>query len=168
MTVKRTANMLGALALALADQMKQATEARLGQGGETPAALATLGHEPGLSVDMLRRILGLTHSGGVRLVDRLAADGLVEKRHGQDGRTLALHLTKEGMALRSAVLLDRAKPIEAALQNLPALDLESLSRILEKLLYALCGSELQAYAICRLCDDLACENCPVERACDDA
>src|SRR5258705_4199176 len=53
MTRKRTANLLGALALGLGDQMKQATEQRLGQGGETSAALTTIGHVPGLSLDML-------------------------------------------------------------------------------------------------------------------
>jgi DNA-binding MarR family transcriptional regulator len=165
MTMKRTANLLGALALALADQMRAAAEQRTGQGGETPAALATVGHEPGLSLDMLRRILGITHSGGVRLVDRLEKEGLIERRSGMDGRTLALHLTDEGSKLRRELIGVRTKPLEAALSKLPPQDVQALDCILEKLLYELCQSELQAYSICRLCDDAACENCPIERAC---
>ncbi len=168
MTLKRTANLLGALALRLGDQMKTAAEQRLGQGGETPAALTTVGHVPGLSVDMLRRILGLTHSGGVRLVDRLTAEGLVERRNGEDGRTRALHLTAEGARLRRALIHDRTQPLEAALSKLPKRDLQRFDDILQKLLYHLYQDEIQGYSICRLCDDAACEDCPIERAFGDA
>ncbi|MGA7326553.1 MAG: MarR family winged helix-turn-helix transcriptional regulator [Rhodomicrobium sp.] len=168
MTIKRTANLLGAIALGLGDQMKAAAEQRLGQGGETPAALTTIGHVPGLSVDMLRRILGLTHSGSVRLVDRLTSEGLVERRNGQDGRTLALYLTTQGARLRRELIKDRTKPLEAVLSKLPGRDLQRFDDILEKLLYQLCQDKIQAYSICRLCDDAACEDCPIERACDNA
>jgi MarR family transcriptional repressor of emrRAB len=168
MTNRRTANLLGALALALGDQMRLAAERRLGRGGETPAALATIGHEPGLSVDMLRQILGLTHSGGVRLVDRLTAEGLVERRPGADGRTLALYLTEKGSNLRCALIEDRTKPLEKALLKLPDGDLRLLDRVLDRLLYELCEGEVHAYSICRLCDDSACEDCPIGRACADS
>src|SRR5262245_8749296 len=138
MTTKRTANLLGALALTCVDQMKTAAERRLGQGGETPAALTTIGHVPGLSVDTLRRIVGLTHSGAVRLLGRLTSEGLVERRNGQDGRTLALHLTAEGARLRRELIKDRTKPLEAALSKLPRHDLRRFDDILQKLLYQLC------------------------------
>ncbi len=163
-TLKRTANLLGALALELGDRMKAASKERLGQGGETPAALTTIGHAPGLSVDTLSRILGLTHSGGVRLLDRLTSEGLVERRPGQDGRTLALHLTEKGTRLRRELIDCRTAPVEAALAKLSARDLQRLHAIVDKLLFTMCEGEIHAYSICRLCDDAACDNCPIERA----
>ena len=46
----------------------------------TPAALCVIGHEPGLSIDFLARVLGMSHPGTVRLVDRLETDGLIKRR----------------------------------------------------------------------------------------
>ena len=47
--------------------------------GAEPAALVTLAHYPGQSVTTLGQTLSLTHSGAVRLADRLEADGLVRR-----------------------------------------------------------------------------------------
>ena len=55
-------------------------------------------------MDDLRNVLGLTPSGAVRLVDRLAADGYVERRAGADGRSLALRLTPAGSRVARRVL----------------------------------------------------------------
>jgi hypothetical protein len=44
-----------------------------------PAALIHLSKHPGESIDGLRTPLGLTHSGGVRLVDRRAREGYVAR-----------------------------------------------------------------------------------------
>ncbi|HET9059960.1 MAG TPA: MarR family transcriptional regulator, partial [Acidimicrobiales bacterium] len=73
-------NALGALGLVLADQMASAVEAVAPLGPSAPSALVAL-HEflDGGSVTQLSSVLGLTHSGAVRLVDRLAAEGLVER-----------------------------------------------------------------------------------------
>src|SRR6266567_3796170 len=70
----RAANLLGALALAVCDRLHEATE-HLDDGlaASEPAALVTLAHYPGQSILALGRTLGLTHSGAVRLADRLAA-----------------------------------------------------------------------------------------------
>ena len=43
------------------------------------AALVTIGNHPGESVEALRHALGLTHSGAVRLLNGLEAEGLVER-----------------------------------------------------------------------------------------
>jgi MarR family transcriptional regulator, negative regulator of the multidrug operon emrRAB len=76
-----------------------------GHGASGPAALVALdGEAGGGSIDALRRILGITHSGTVRLVDRLAGAGLVERRVGADARAVALHLTPQGRRLARRVL----------------------------------------------------------------
>ena len=56
-------------------------------------------------------ILRLLGPGAVRLVDRLVADGLVERSKGRDNRAIALYLTDAGMALRQDVLKGRLAAI---------------------------------------------------------
>ncbi len=53
-------------------------------------AIVVIGYGLGPSNDQLRRILGLSNPGAVRLVNRLVADGLVERREGRDRRAVAL------------------------------------------------------------------------------
>src|SRR4051795_5960120 len=93
----RTANLLGALALAVCDRIRDVTEQQAdGLARPEPAALVSLAHYPGQPVGAVGRTLGLTHSGAVRLADRLEAAGLVRRTSAGPGRTLALHLTAGG------------------------------------------------------------------------
>jgi MarR family transcriptional regulator, negative regulator of the multidrug operon emrRAB len=97
MTHAHEVNALGALALEVARRLQEAGEAASPHGASVRAALTALhGLTGGQSIDALRRVIGLTHSGAVRLVDRLAAAGLAERRVGADGRAVALQLTPEG------------------------------------------------------------------------
>ena len=98
-TNPRDANLLGTLSLAVAGRIETATESPLGPSA--PAALSALdGFLGGEPIDALRQTLGLTHSGAVRLVDRLAEAGLAERRPGPDARTVAVVLTPVGHARR--------------------------------------------------------------------
>jgi MarR family transcriptional regulator, negative regulator of the multidrug operon emrRAB len=162
MTIDRTSNLLGALSLAISDRVYAVAAEGLGHGGATPAALAVIGHEPGLSNDMLCKILNLSHSGSVRLIDRLQADGLVERRKGKDGRAVALYLTETGDALRVEILKKREAVIAPMVQRLSAQDQKRLTIILEKMLTQLPKTEVETYSICRLCDEGACQSCPME------
>jgi len=66
---------------------------------EVSQALALLAHEPGLSIRTLAISVGLSHAGTVRLVDRLAAEGLIERRgHATD--TAAHRLSNNAAAMR--------------------------------------------------------------------
>ncbi|MGV2386825.1 MAG UNVERIFIED_CONTAM: MarR family transcriptional regulator, partial [Thermobifida fusca] len=81
--VDRVANVLGALALAVTDRTSAAIAAAAGQSVSAAAALSAMHHfldRP--TLDQLRRVLGLTHSGAVRLVDRLVDAGLVTRGPG--------------------------------------------------------------------------------------
>jgi len=67
---------------------------------------------PGLSIRMLSIGVGLSHAATVRLVDRLAAEGLVERReHFTDGRTRSLYLTAAGKVASDEVLSSRDEVI---------------------------------------------------------
>ena len=162
---ERTLNLLGALALSVVDALNSVVEANAGYGGETPAALVTLGAEPGISINTLRQILNLSHPGTVRLIDRLESQGLVERRSGADGRTLALFLTDAGYERRRAILTERRQQLKLAVNSLTLSDRKQLTKLLEKMLTAMTTNELRAFAICRLCEEEVCpgDRCPVEQ-----
>jgi MarR family transcriptional repressor of emrRAB len=164
----RTANLLGALALALTDLLTDSVEASGGHGGAAPAALVTIGSEPELSVSVLGQILGLSQPGAARLVERLVADGLVQRGPGPDARTHALTLTAAGQERRAAILVARAAQLAPALATLSPTEQAQLTPLLERMLQTLTTDLRRSYAICRLCDEAVCATprCPVDAACE--
>ena len=159
----RTGNLLGALAVALADEIHDDAKARTEIGGEAPAALVFIGHAPGCSIDFLARLLRLSHPGTVRLVDRLVVAGLVERRAASDGRAVALHLTDVGARRRRKLLAGRQTALDKAVTVLSPTQREQLATIAEVLLKSLRGTDTRrAFTICRLCDERDCANCPLD------
>jgi DNA-binding MarR family transcriptional regulator len=126
---------------------------------------ALSGLAAGQSIDALRRIVGLTHSGAVRLVDRLAAAGLVDRRLGADQRSVALHLTPEGRRAARRVLAQREAAIEQVFAPLNESDRATLARLHERLIGALVDGREDRRRICRLCAVEACgRDCPAVRS----
>lgn len=176
---RHAANTLGALSLVIADRMNAAVEAIAELGPSAPAALTAL-HEflDGGSVTQISSALGLTHSGTVRLVDRLAAEGLVERVAAQDGRAVSVVLTERGRRLAVRVGQARAESLASALSALPSEQVDSLSAALDTMLGALTrlraeerstgGHDRPPPWLCRLCDFAACGrnegHCPVNNA----
>ena len=165
---QRTANLLGAVVVALGDALDEATEAAAGHGGAGPAALATAAQLPAQAVGSLGERVGLSQSAGVRLVDRLAADGLLVRGPGRDGRTLAVTATHAGAARAAGVLAARRQVLEGALAALLPAEREQLVVLLERMLDHLTGGTVDACRTCRLCEVAACpqERCPVTLAAD--
>jgi DNA-binding MarR family transcriptional regulator len=159
--IDRSANLLGAVGLAVADRIEQVARAILGHAGEAPAAVAVIGYGLGPSNDQLRRILRLSHPGAVRLVDRLVADGLVERRAGRDRRAIALHLTDRGIALREELMQGRLAAIRPLLEPLSPAEQAALGDLLHKLLARMETTDLDRCTICRLCDGRVCTDCPI-------
>ena len=80
------------------------------------AALSALLHFLGRpSVDQLRQVLGLTSSGTVRLLDRLAESGYVRREPGADGGSTSIGLTDAGRQAAVRVSRARAAVVEDAL-----------------------------------------------------
>lgn len=159
--MNRTANLLGVVALAVADRIEDTARDILRHAGETPAALVVIGYGLGPSNDQLRRILGLSHPGTVRLVDRLVADGLVERREGRDKRAIALYLSERGAALREKLLKGRLAVIRPLLEPLTDAEQETFAGLLHKMLSSMETTDWERYTLCRLCDDRVCSNCPI-------
>jgi DNA-binding MarR family transcriptional regulator len=74
---ERLANLFGAAALAATGAMTAAAAAVTDGGLSAAAALVTLASEPGIGVTELSRRLGLSQPGASRLIEALAARGLV-------------------------------------------------------------------------------------------
>ena len=176
---QHAANALGALSLVVADRMNAAVEAVAALGPSAPAALAAL-HEfvDGGSVTQLSSVLGLTHSGTVRLVDRLVAATLVERVGAQDGRAVSVVLTRRGRRLAVQILDARETSLASALSALTSDEVDNLAAVLDTLLTTVTLARLEERAthghdrpqpwLCRLCDFAACGrnegNCPVNNA----
>lgn len=159
--VDRTANLLGAVGLAIADRIEATARAILNHSGETPAALIVIGYGLGPSNEELRRILRLSHPGAVRLVDRLVGDGLVERRQGRDKRAIALYLSERGIVLREELLTERLAALRPFLLPLTEQEQAILGGLLEKVIAALGTTDADRCTICRLCDDSVCIDCPI-------
>lgn len=159
------ANLLGALALILSDEVSASVEKSLGLGGSAPAALVTIRNQPGQSIDSLCKSLGLSHSGTVRLVDRLVAAGFVERQAGNDGRSLALFLTQPGEDICTRVLAARDRTLLEALSVLENQEVAQFQELLEKLAQTL-PRDREALQACRLCDFSVCPGdlCPIGKA----
>jgi DNA-binding MarR family transcriptional regulator len=159
--IDRTANLLGVVGLAVADRIEETARSMLSHAGETPAALVVIGYGFGPSNDRLRRILGLSHPGTVRLVDRLVADGLVERREGSDRRAIALYLSKRGRALREELLEGRLAAIRPLLAPLTNAEQQAFAALLHKILGSMDTTDMERRTLCRLCDTRVCTNCPI-------
>jgi MarR family transcriptional regulator, negative regulator of the multidrug operon emrRAB len=167
----REANLLGAASIAVCDRLRQAAEAGAGRGGSAPAALISLaGYLDGGPIDSLRDPLALTHSAAVRVVDRLVAEGLAQRRPGRDGRSVAVELTAGGRRAAADALSAREAVLEDALEALSPAERAQLTHLHEKLLAGLTDNRAAARNICRLCDLHACGHnegrCPVTKAAD--
>ncbi|QDX28280.1 MarR family transcriptional regulator [Sphingomonas suaedae] len=146
----------------ISDDIHRSTQSQAREAGPIASALALLAHEPGLSIRTLAAGVSLSHAGAVRLVDRLVAEGLVERRaHSSDGRTRSLYLTRSGAAASVEVLAARDRVIADGLSVLSDAELELLGALSQKVVRArLLGLE-HAYQICRLCCEAACIECPI-------
>lgn len=163
---ERLANLLGAASVGIRDRVGAAMSARVGLGETATAALLTVHSRPGRSIDALAGSLGLTHSATVRVADRLAAQGLVERRRGRDDRTVALHATRRGRSVAASALQARRTALAALLGDLDEDDATVLEDLLARVLATLPYDRADAQRICRLCEHEVCRGgaCPVGAA----
>jgi MarR family transcriptional repressor of emrRAB len=164
---RRTANLLGATALAVTDLTLGGATAAAGVSGSGAAALVVLSADPGISVTEVGRRVGLTQSAAARMIDALEARGLVERRPTL-GKWVAVHPTDAGR-VASADLLDvRGERLTTLIGTLPPADQETLAGVLERLLRAVYAEVGSSERVCRLCDRPCCTEagaiCPVGQA----
>ncbi len=168
-SLDRPANVFGALALVVADQIADATADAAGRAESAPAALAALLHfldRP--TVDRLRQVLGLSSSGTVRLLDRLAETGYVEREEGADRRSTVIVLTRAGRAAAERVCRARADVLDRAMAVLSPPERADFDKLIGKMLVGMMREPGAVRWICRLCDTSRCRGsdggCPVGNA----
>ena len=166
---EHTANLLGALALVVHDRFSEAMAGELGEGETAAAALSSLDQlvdRP--TIDLLRRVLGLTSSGTVRLVDRLEDVGYLARGGGEDRRTTTVQLTRPGRRAARRAAAARGDVLEGALSPLSVEERSQLDALLSRLLVGMMRGPGAERFMCRLCDARACGHaegrCPVRAA----
>jgi DNA-binding MarR family transcriptional regulator len=166
---RQTANLLGALALALADRLREAVPTAAGVSESDAVALSALHHFLGSPrVDLLAQVLGLTSSGTVRLIDRLEDAGLVRRVTVADGRVTSVQLTASGRRRARAVTRARMELLEGVLGTLTPSERRQFGQLAGKILAGLIRPPGATRWTCRLCDLVACGRpegrCPVYEA----
>src|SRR5437763_1949559 len=166
------ANRLGAAALTLSDQVREATEDATGMAGGIPAALVSLREwADGTSVEVLADAMRLSHSRAVRVVDRLEAAGLARREpDASDGRRALVWLNPSGRKLADRALEARSRVLDSVVAELTAAQRRDLDRVLASLLDVTTIDVHAARQTCRLCDAHVCGHyegdCPVTQAAD--
>jgi MarR family transcriptional repressor of emrRAB len=162
----RTANLLGAAALAVADLALADATAAAGTSTSGAAALVVLAAAPGLGVTELGRRVGLSQSAAARMVDSLEAAELV-RRQPVSGRSVRVELTPAGRTAADDLLAGRGAVLRDAVDALDPDEQRALGGLLAKVLVRLYGRIGSADLMCRLCDRPACvtgARCPVGQA----
>src|SRR5215210_4379785 len=129
-TSVRDANLVTAWAMWITTEV-HAVEGAAGLNPSALAAVATVFNRPGTSIEALRSILGLSHPGCVRLVDRLCALGLARRERGEDARAVALFLTAKGKRLAERIHHNREQVVTDALAGLDDPQRRALRKLLE-------------------------------------
>jgi MarR family transcriptional regulator, negative regulator of the multidrug operon emrRAB len=164
--VVRTANLLGAVALAVNDAALAGAARKAGVSASGAAALVVLSASPGLGVTELGRRVGLSQPATARMVDTLQAEGLVA-RDRVTGRRVSVTLTAVGDRSVRTLLTARGTPLTEIIGVLGRDEQATLAELLGKLLAGLYERVGSADMICRLCDRGSCVRdavCPVGQA----
>ncbi|MDF1750321.1 MAG: MarR family winged helix-turn-helix transcriptional regulator [Alphaproteobacteria bacterium] len=162
----RLENILGALALTLADRITAEAETVTGIGGIGASILIAIRSDPGILIEHLAGQQNKSQSTIVRAVQQLEQRNLVSKSAGTDRRTMKLMLTDAGMSCADSILNARESLLTKTLKRLTGTQRSELEQIVEKMLVNLIDHPKDAFPMCRLCREECCGDdldCPVER-----
>jgi DNA-binding MarR family transcriptional regulator len=160
----RLENLLVSLSVNLAEEGQNALERASGLIGSATAALLALEEFlAGCHVGQLGGVLGLTHSGAVRIVTQLEREGLAERHQGADRRRVEVRLTPKGRRQARHARAARDEIIASATSGLTIEEGQTLETLLEKVVAARVADRLQPRRTqqrgawwCRTCDFAAC------------
>jgi DNA-binding MarR family transcriptional regulator len=160
----RLDNLLASLSLNLAEEGQAALERASGVSGSATAALLALDEFLGdAHVGRLAGVLGLTHSGAVRLVSQLERVGLAERRSGEDRRRVEVRLTATGRRRATEARAARNAVIGQGTSGLTGNEATALEELLAKVVEARVAARVERRRAgeggawwCRTCDFAAC------------
>jgi len=170
----RLNNLLASLSLNLADEATSALEHASGLTGSATAALLALQEFlDETHIGRLADVLGLTHSGAVRLVTQLEAAGLAARDTGADRRRVQVRLTARGRRRAAAARAARNAVVYDTTRGLNDDEASALEALLAKLIDARVTTRVEGRREgksgswwCRTCDFTACGrpegHCPAQ------
>ncbi len=157
------ATKFAAIAQAAVNQMDRRTTDLLKMDGQATAALIVIGSAPGQPIERLRQALEMSHSGCVRLVERLMLAGYAERHVGRNKREAAIHLTAVGEQMRSDLLAARREGAWAVFSNLDNAERNVVRDHLARMLDRMAPDGNGAEGVCRLCEVAVCKDCPAHK-----
>lgn len=164
---KYIANLLGAFATEVSSRIENEILNLGGRSLNHEAALVAIYNHPEETIDVLSKVLGLTHSGAVRLINTLEAEKLVKRVKSKlDARSVVLTITEQGASRVSRVLAAREKVTADLLSHYDDESRQQLITLLEVCLGNFTNQKIKAQRVCRLCNEDICRKagCPVEKS----
>jgi len=164
---RHAANILGALSLLVQDRVEGTWQSALDLSPMAAAALVTIDVYPGSTIERVAGGIGLTHSATVRVVDKLAERGLVEKdRARQDARAQSLKLSKAGKRTLEQLHAARNQVTDDLLAGLDPAQRAGLESAIRAILHRCVEPGREGDVTCRVCDDRRCtpDICPIRLA----
>lgn len=161
----RLENQLMAMALHLHDRMSLAARRELGHSVTDASALVLVWNNGPLPIQLFARTLAMSHPAAVQQIDRLCADGLLERAVGSDRRYRPVRLTGKGKTRVRAFLKARSAIAREVFAQFSIQDRAALERLTSRILSASAKDRLTVDRLCRCCDEQACppQFCPAER-----
>ncbi|UJF18449.1 winged helix DNA-binding protein [Vibrio sp. SS-MA-C1-2] len=160
-------NLIGTFSTNVDSQIRENIDSLNSHGINHESALVTIYNHPDDNINTLSKVLGLTHSGTVRLINKLEGLGyLLRVKSQNDGRNMTLQLTDTGRSRAVQVLSKRDEVTKAVIDMLDDEQKSSLTSILESVLEKMTNNTEEARRTCRLCNEGVCRNagCPVEKS----
>lgn len=164
---KYISNLIGAFATSVTSGIEQQISSLGGCSLNHESALVVIDNHPNETIDVLSKVLRLTHSGAVRLINTLEEQGLVERhRSVHDARSVVLCVTPDGSKRVKQILNNREIVTSKLLENFNDEQKQNLLDLLEIAMGGLTHEQSKARQICKLCDEGVCRKlgCPVENS----
>ena len=164
---KYLSNLIGTFATSVSNDIEKQIAELGGRSLSHEAALVTIYNHPNETIDVLSKVLGLTHSGAVRLINTLEKEAFVERqKSAKDARSVVLCVTDKGCKRVELILKNRETATSKILNNFNAEQKQSFLSLIEIALGSLTSAQIEARKICKLCNEGVCRKlgCPVEKA----
>jgi DNA-binding MarR family transcriptional regulator len=160
-------NLIGAFASSISTAVESQVLTLGGRSLSHEAALVAINNHPNETIDVLSKVLALSHSGAVRLINTLEQEGLVARyKSVQDARSVVLRTTQQGGDRVKEIFSRRENVTSKVLEYFTDEQKEQFSGLLEVAMANLTDKHIEARRICRMCDEGVCRKlgCPVEKS----
>ncbi|NRA72806.1 MAG: MarR family transcriptional regulator [Gammaproteobacteria bacterium] len=164
---KYISNLIGAFSTMVSSKIEIGISELGGRSLSHEIALVVIHNHPNETIDVLSKVLGLTHSGTVRLINTLENEGFVQRHKSEkDARSVVLSVTSAGSIRVQSILDSREKVTLKLLESFDETQKQDFLNLLEIAMGNLTGEKIQALQICKLCNEGVCrkQGCPVEES----